>query len=245
MNKIGRYIFDKQWIPIVIAAISFPLILLGEWLNIAWVVGLFLLVFSAGIVYLFYAAIIFLWKKKWLYGIVYGVSFLISCVAMAGLIFVFFLWNLISPDHWADNLTIPEGIEMYEPHDHYKVNVDSVKNALHPALDFELYTGGQPGMYTYDVWLDSIGKGKIFLKAFEITQEYELSGKSLKKSTAVQVENQLDTILRISPRHSFTIYEGDWGKPYAARFEVWFEPSNGASPRKIMEKIFKIEGWMH
>ena len=41
----------------------------------------------------------------------------------------------------------------------------------------------------------------------------------------------------------FTIYEGDWGKPYAARFEVWFTSESGDSDRKLMEKVFKIEGW--
>lgn len=42
---------------------------------------------------------------------------------------------------------------------------------------------------------------------------------------------------------SFTIYEGDWDKPYAARFEVWFVPDSGKPERKLMEKVFKIEGW--
>jgi hypothetical protein len=39
------------------------------------------------------------------------------------------------------------------------------------------------------------------------------------------------------------IYEGDWGKPYAARFEVWFTPDAGGPERKLAERIFKIEGW--
>jgi hypothetical protein len=41
----------------------------------------------------------------------------------------------------------------------------------------------------------------------------------------------------------FTVYEGDWGKPCAARFEIWFVPDSGAPERKLMEKVFKIEGW--
>ena len=40
-----------------------------------------------------------------------------------------------------------------------------------------------------------------------------------------------------------TIYEGDWGKPYAARFEVWFVPDSGSPQRKLIEKVYKIEGW--
>jgi hypothetical protein len=41
----------------------------------------------------------------------------------------------------------------------------------------------------------------------------------------------------------FTIYEGDWGKPYSARFEIWFIPDNGGKERKLVEKNYKVEGW--
>jgi len=43
--------------------------------------------------------------------------------------------------------------------------------------------------------------------------------------------------------NEFTIYEGDWGKPYAARIEVWFRPDSGKPERKLTERICKIEGW--
>jgi hypothetical protein len=48
---------------------------------------------------------------------------------------------------------------------------------------------------------------------------------------------------RFGTKAGFTIYEGDWGKPYAARFEVWFKPDSGKTERKLAERIFKIEGW--
>ncbi len=46
------------------------------------------------------------------------------------------------------------------------------------------------------------------------------------------------------------IKEGNWGQFYAVRFEVWFSPdsevSNSlqgeSSDRKLLEKVFKIEG---
>ena len=42
----------------------------------------------------------------------------------------------------------------------------------------------------------------------------------------------------------FTIYEGHWGKPYAARFELWFVSDNsGGQEKKLLEKNYKIEGW--
>jgi hypothetical protein len=48
---------------------------------------------------------------------------------------------------------------------------------------------------------------------------------------------------RFGAKAGFTVYEGDWGKPYAARFEVWFEPDSGKGQRKLSERVFKIEGW--
>ena len=38
--------------------------------------------------------------------------------------------------------------------------------------------------------------------------------------------------------------EGDWGKPYGARFEVWFKADNENEEIKLLEKNFVIEGWM-
>jgi hypothetical protein len=49
--------------------------------------------------------------------------------------------------------------------------------------------------------------------------------------------------VRFSNNGTITIYEGDWGKPYAARFEVWFKGNEDQRERKLMEKVYKIEGW--
>lgn len=50
-------------------------------------------------------------------------------------------------------------------------------------------------------------------------------------------------IKKIRYENEFTIYEGDWGKPYAARIEVWFRPDSGKPERKLMERVCKIKGW--
>ena len=56
---------------------------------------------------------------------------------------------------------------------------------------------------------------------------------------------QAETLLRekFLYENGFTIYEGDWGKPYAARIEVWFRPDSGQPERKLLERTCKIEGW--
>ena len=50
--------------------------------------------------------------------------------------------------------------------------------------------------------------------------------------------------VKFNYENEFKIYEGDWGKPYAARIEVWFCPDFGRTERKLMERVCKIEGWM-
>lgn len=117
---------------------------------------------------------------------------------------------------------------------------DSVRIGA-PAL--ELRNSFQPGLYDAYVWINPGEPGMVYLKAYEATQGTPLSANRLKESSNEWVgwsENPEELFL--SNTH-FSIYEGDWGKPYAARFEVWFVPDSGAPERKLLEKVFKIEGW--
>ena len=110
-----------------------------------------------------------------------------------------------------------------------------------PAL--ELRNSFQPGLYDAYVWINPGEPGMVYLQAYEATQGTPLSANRLKESSNEWVgwsDNPEELFL--SNTH-FSIYEGDWGKPYAARFEVWFVPDSGAPERKLLEKVFKIEGW--
>ncbi len=101
----------------------------------------------------------------------------------------------------------------------------------------------QPGIYDAIIWINPGERGMIYLKAFEVTKGTPLSVDRLKdKSNEWIGWSDNPEELFFSNTH-FTIYEGDWGKPYAARFEVWFDPDSGARERMLMSKVFKIEGW--
>ena len=196
--------------------------------------------------YCFGATIYYLIKKKWIEGIIYGVVSGGSVVAVIIFFVAFTFLNFILPDRWADNLTIPEGIELNIPlGNEYSSLPDSILQIPHVHLAFQLYNDFQPGMYKWDFWHTRIDSGVVFLKAFEITQEYPLSVSGIAKSSEVKVYNPTDTTAKFSSEYNFTVYEGDWGQYYAARFEVWFKPSSGSPSKKLTEKIFKIEGWMH
>ena len=117
--------------------------------------------------------------------------------------------------------------------------------------DFQLYNSVQPGIYIYTICTKNIEKGYCYLKAFEVTHNDPLSVDRLKERSKIEIHNPTDSIAMFSMGQTqynvdrdFTIYEGDWDKPYAARFEVWFVPANSGQERKLVEKNFKIEGWM-
>ena len=101
----------------------------------------------------------------------------------------------------------------------------------------------QPGIYDSEIWVNPGEPGMIYLKAYEITREYQLSADRLKERSNEWVGWSNDTSQLFFSNTHFTIYEGDWGTPYAARFEVWFVPDSGEPERKLIEKVFKIEGW--
>jgi hypothetical protein len=177
-------------------------------------------------------------------------SFLTLCVlGLGALIFFYasialFLKAQSMPDGYADKLTIPKDIKIYLPSDTTFSVGDTTPN-------FQLYNSFQPGLYTYSLWTKRIEKGYCYLKAFEVTKNDPLSVDRLKERSRIDVFNSSDTLKRFDMENDnnnsesiFTIYEGDWDKPYAARFEVWFVPANGGQEKKLVEKNFKIEGWM-
>ena len=106
-----------------------------------------------------------------------------------------------------------------------------------------LCNGMQPGIYVAHYMLNPGAPGSVHLKAFEVTHGTPLSARRLRDKSETRVAWSANPGERFHASAGFTIYEGDWGKPYAARFEVWFKPDDGSPERKLAERIFKIEGW--
>ncbi len=112
------------------------------------------------------------------------------------------------------------------------------------AHPFRLVSGMQPGIYGVIYSLNPGEPGSVYLKAFEVTRGTPLSVDRLKGKSETRMTWSTNTSERFGAKAGFTIYEGDWGKPYAALFEVWFKPDSGEPDRKLAERIFRIEGWM-
>lgn len=180
-----------------------------------------------------------LYKKEWSVAFWQFTTFSFIIIFFIIYAIASFFVSQMRPDTFADNLTIPEGITINIPTDSLSNTADGIKT----ELDFEICNYFQPGIFRYSVWIKDLEDGVIFLKAFEVTQEFPLSPENLRKRSTISVINSTSDITRLDLPDHFTIYEGDWGKPYAARFELWFKPKSGDKERKLLEKIYKIEGW--
>lgn len=108
---------------------------------------------------------------------------------------------------------------------------------------FLLRNGSQPGIYNLTLRINPGEPGTVYLKAYEYTKGTCLSEDRLREESNERVGWSKNLAEKFLYENLFTIYEGDWGKPYAARLEVWFAPDAGGPERKLVERICKIEGW--
>jgi hypothetical protein len=246
MKKFLKFCFDKWWRPILFWFVCCLTFGLSEIIRNRIFGNIAFILFGLGLLVIIVSSINLLSRKKWWTG-------LLNLGIFGGTIAAFIFYSIAlffieqeTPDEWAKNLKIPTNIQLDNPvnfgfNEH---RPDSVTNRLVKQTDFQLYNSYQPGLYEFDFWTNKIESGTIYLKAFEITQEYALSTDRLPERSSVKVYNPTDSIKKFGTTSHFTIYEGDWGQPYAARFEIWFKPDNGGQERKLFNKNYKIEGWM-
>jgi hypothetical protein len=237
MKKLFTYCFDKWWRPIIFFGLIVALFAIGELTEKPIIQNIFFFLFGLGILGLLVSTIYQFVKKRWTFAIL-----TVVLIGLAILGFFFYsiatFWKIQSePDRYADNLKVPTNIQINQPLD--QLEFEQIND-----IDFYLYNSFQPGLYQYAFWTRRIEKGTIYLKAFEITQNDALSTNRLPARSSLIIYNPTDNIIKFSSSTDVTIYEGDWGKTYAARFELWFKPANGGQERKQIEKNYKIEGWM-
>ena len=246
MANFLKFCFDKWWKPILFWFTACLTLVLSEIIRNRAFGNFAFFFFGFGILVMLISSIYQFVNRKWLTCVLHLAFFGGTIVAFIFYSIAMFFIDQERPDTFADNLKIPTNISIEIPADLSFDNhrPDSVTNRRVTQTEFQLYNSSQPGLYEYDFWTTKIESGTIYLRAFEITQEYALSTDRLPKSSSIKIRNPIDTIIKFETTSNFTIYEGDWGKPYAARFEVWFKPDNGGTERKLLTKNYKIEGWM-
>ncbi len=172
-----------------------------------------------------------------------------ACVSLGCNLFVCWLLYmvLISNDPFTDDLYIPSDIEisrpiiLNDPRDMNAINWELMLNKIPETESLSLVTvPGNPGIYEYALWLNSKEDGVVYIKAFEVTKEFELSVSRIKERSSLRVYKNSSMQLYHT---DFTIYEGDWGYPYAARIELWFDSDASEKDEMLFSNNFVIEGW--
>lgn len=242
MNKIVHYCFGKWLRPVAFLGLTFLLLGISIIIGKAQLVDYSAILLLIGLLILLISFVYQLIKRKWLNALLTALIFAIGLVAFFFCsIFPFYFYQ--SNDGYADNLEIPNNITLEKPIGNDSITrPDSIYTKEKKNFDFQLYKSFQPGLYEYDIWLNKIDNGIVYIKAYEITQNDLLSEEKLKERTSLRVNNETDSLKIFGTKNDFTIYEGDWGKPYAARFEIWYKPDMGKE-KKIAEKNYIIEGW--
>lgn len=138
---------------------------------------------------------------------------------------------------------IPAGLEYNEPMELR----DSVLAAPADSLDIDnflqIYNDFQGGIYLYDFHYTALPAGEIFLRCYEATENIPLSPKVIPAKSKVEIAATDYSFTQLVNKQEFTIYEGAWGDYYAARIEVWHRSATTGKEIKLMEKIYRVEGW--
>ena len=152
-----------------------------------------------------------------------------------------------SSDDFGRRHNIPNGLEYSIPFE--KLSTPSITiDSLDTSRYLQIWNGSQGGIYTYDFYYGPISAGEIFLKCYEVTKNIRLSAKTawgdrIYESSKVAIDST-SSFSKLVNQQEFTIYEGDWGDYYAARIEVWHKDAKSGQETKLMEKVYRVEGWM-
>jgi hypothetical protein len=107
----------------------------------------------------------------------------------------------------------------------------------------EVVHGMQPGIYLVNARVNPGEPGSAYLKLYEHTRNTPLSVERIEPRSRQTMGFSSDPHEGFLYNVEITIYEGDWGVHYPARFELWFKPDSGKPARKLLQDIFRVEGW--
>ena len=183
--------------------------------------------------------IILLVNKKWFKCLLsLGMSVLIICVLWIPLI----IGAMNAPDGFGKSHPIPEGLACDFPlstESDQPITVDSLDTETY----FQVWKEYEGGMYMYDLYYSALPAGDIYLRCFEATKNIPLSEGSIMDESRVS-RSATTSFTQLANKKRFTIYEGDWEDYYAARIEVWHKDASTQKETKLLEKVYRVDGWM-
>ena len=145
---------------------------------------------------------------------------------------------------------IPEGFAYNEPITAFTATLDPVEepvDSTDESTHLQVWVGGQGGLYKYNFYASNLPAGKVWLKAYEATENIPLTDRHGSRTGNVRYsEADIDGchhFKRVVKKQEFMIQDGDMGDYYAVRLEVWFKDSKTRKERKLMDKVYRMEGW--
>ena len=205
------------------------------------IVGFLLLVVLIGIIV---SWVILLKNKKWGKCLL---SFALSVGIICLLWFPLVIGAMTGPDGFGKKHPIPDGLDYNLPIE--RSESDYLRNTFSSvdvdSLDVSsfLQVWGDGGVYYYDFYYGALPAGEVFLRCYEVTENYPLSKDRLPNETTVQIE-AVSSFSKLVEKNRFVISEGDWDDYYAARFEVWHRDGKTGEEKKLLEKVYRVEGYM-
>lgn len=146
-----------------------------------------------------------------------------------------------APTSFAADHPIPAGLAYSMPLSE-REDMEAAVNPLDSTTFLQVRNASQGGIYEYSFFYPSLPEGTIWLQCYEVTENLPLSKRSIKKKSRQEVggTNHFSQLVKDK---EFTVFEGDWGDCFAVRVEVWHKDRKGRK-RKLLEKIYGMEGWM-
>ena len=197
--------------------------------------------------------IITLLRKKWKKAIGVFIGGFINAVCFCAWLFFALIMSLFSPenDPFGKEHPIPIDLECNIPlanelidFEKYEYSYEEATiDSLNSDTWLQIWDGSQGGIYEYDFYHPQLANGTVYLRCYEVTENIALSDKEVKNNSEVAVTSHRH-FEKLADKQEFTIYEGDWEDYYAVRVEVWHHDNATGKERKLMQKIYRMEGWM-
>ena len=177
-------------------------------------------------------------KKRFKCLLSLAMSVLIVCVLWFPLVIA----SMNAPDGFGRAHPIPEGLAYHHP-----LSFESDQPAVIDSLDAETYLQVwkeyQGGLYMYDLYYGALPAGDIYIRCYEVSENIPLSEESILEESLV-TRATTTSFTQLVSKKKFTIYEGDWDNYYAARIEVWHKDASTRKETKLLEKVYRVDGWM-
>lgn len=241
--KQKRNFFVKFWWIFPIVNLVSALLIVPSANHNLW--GLTSALFIVIIVLLVIQGIILIYclcKKEWWQSVGSAIGCIVCFIAFYIISFIYLIISSSQPDPFGKEHPIPEGME-YEIPLNENAPVEVIVDGFSEKECLQVWNDFQGGLYQYSFYYPELPDGDVFLRCFEVTENIELSTSRLRKASTVKVIDHTEFGM-IADKQNFTIYEGDWGDYYAARIEVWHKNASTGEETKLLEKIYRVEGWM-